>query len=102
MFRYRAGSGLVALLLFQTANASADPWAAGGRYADVDLRSGTDAGFYSNYSPASNLYPHAGHIRLHRSLSAKSYTSPYALPGQSPTPVGVPQGNVSPNEGGTR
>lgn len=76
MFRYVVGSGLAVLVLFQATSVSADQW------FDASFRSANQTA--GNYAPYPKLYPEPGHVRIHRALPQRSYTSPYALPDGSP------------------
>lgn len=93
MFRYVAGAGFAALLLFEASHVAAS------EYVHSD---GVNVGAYLRFDAEgyrdSLRDPYAGHIRLHRSLGAKSYTSPYALPDQSPLdePTETTPANPSP------
>ena len=81
MFRVVAGAGITALLCLQASNVVAGAHFRGGATgADAYLQAGADGMPYHDTLPDS----YAGHIRLHRNLGAKSYTSPYALPDGSP------------------
>lgn len=81
MFRVVAGAGFMALLCLQTSNVAAGAYFRSDRTsADAYLQAGADRMPYHDTLPDS----YAGHIRLHRNIGAKSYTSPYALPDGSP------------------
>lgn len=101
MYRYIAGAGLAALLVFPSSSVSAGGYLqSDGMNAGAYLHADADGNIYRDFSPD----PYTGHIRRHRSLSARSYTSPYAVPDGLPVdlPAEIPQTGRQPVDGETQ